>query len=413
MPKINTSVITDKSITKEKLNDELQGKINNIGNLPSLHTNTKDTLVNSINELYNNTVNGKNLVADAIRQKGVSIEGVPSYQQLANAVNELYNRLYNDAVNGKNLVANTIRQKGVNVVDNPTYQDLANAVNELYNRLYNEAVNGKNLVADAIRQKGVSIEGVPSYQQLHDKILQIDGRKEILEKGVNVSLDCPMWLNRVDNAITDNSYSYDFSHMITPFVEANGRDNTTEKPHTFMRSVRGFLGKSLLKMAGNYDNGFVDSVLYSKSSNTVKVKSQIFTHCLISRGYTEYRKPIDCFYILDFNNKKIFVYEREQDIPYNDYTYISNQRGRTTTQIYPNYYITQYTYFWIEKLHLFYQHTTGDKRLVHQQSYTYPLFVNYDNEIFIGIGIEFENSDDNNDIRIHDIFFSPCRITIS
>lgn len=125
MPKINTSVIIDKSITKEKLNDELQGKINNIGNLPSLHTNAKDTLVNSINELYNNTVNGKNLVADTIRQKGVSIEGVPSYQQLANAVNELYNRLYNEAVNGKNLVADAIRQKGVNVGDGvPSYQQL-------------------------------------------------------------------------------------------------------------------------------------------------------------------------------------------------------------------------------------------------------------------------------------------------
>ena len=83
MPKINTSVITDKSITKEKLNDELQGKINNIGNLPSLYTNAKDTLVNSINELYNNTVNGKNLLADAIRQKGIDVgDDTPSYQQL-------------------------------------------------------------------------------------------------------------------------------------------------------------------------------------------------------------------------------------------------------------------------------------------------------------------------------------------
>ena len=90
MPKINTSVITDKSITKEKLNDELQKKINNIGNLHYLHTNDKNTLVNSINEIYNDTVNGKNLVANAIKQKGVTIGGeTPSYQLLHDKILEI------------------------------------------------------------------------------------------------------------------------------------------------------------------------------------------------------------------------------------------------------------------------------------------------------------------------------------
>ena len=90
MPKINNSVITDKSITKEKLNDELQKKINNIGNLHYLRTNDKDTLVNSINEIYNDTVNGKNLVANAIKQKGVTIGGeTPSYQLLHDKILEI------------------------------------------------------------------------------------------------------------------------------------------------------------------------------------------------------------------------------------------------------------------------------------------------------------------------------------
>ena len=330
MPKINTSVITDKSITKEKLNDELQGKINNIGNLPSLRTNVKDTLVNSINELYNDTV------------------------------------------------------------------------------------NGKNLVANAIRQKGVSIGGGPSYQELHDKILQIDGRKEIIEKGINVSLYCPMWEIASRWRPVDQTYEFDFSHMITPLTHKNGHDPEKVEPYTFDSSVRGFLGKALLKIPGNYDSGFIDSILYSKSSNTVKVKSQIYTYYNVSYHptYNEYKKPIDCFYILDFNNKKIFVYEREQDIPYNDYTYISNQRGRTTTQIYPNHYITQYTYFWIDKLQLFYQHETDDEKLIHQGSFTYPLFINYDNEIFIGIRYLGDDSY-TNDHRTYYIIFSPCRLTIS
>ena len=333
MPKINTSVITDKSITKEKLNDELQGKINNIGNLPSLRTNVKDTLVNSINELYNDTV------------------------------------------------------------------------------------NGKNLVADAIRQKGVQIGGGPSYQELHDKILQIDGRKEIIEKGVNVSLYCPMW-EYAWRSVTDQTYEFDFSHVITPLIYKHtkkGDDVKEEIPHEFDKSVRGLLGKSLLKNTENYDSGFVDSILYSKSSNTVKVKSKIFTNYSYYPypDHYYYTDPIDCFYIFEFNNKKISVYEHEQDIPYNDYTYIWNQKGRTTTQIYPNRYITQYTYFWIDKLQLFYQHTTGDERLGHQKSYTYPLFVNYDNEVFIGIGKYTVDPDENNDITVHDIFFSPCRLTIS
>ena len=89
MPKINTSVITDKSITKEKLNDELQGKINNIGTMGSLKTNSKDTLVNSINELFQYVSNGKTLVANAITGKGIDSNGNMSFQQLATNIDKI------------------------------------------------------------------------------------------------------------------------------------------------------------------------------------------------------------------------------------------------------------------------------------------------------------------------------------
>lgn len=63
-----------------------------IGVLTSLKTSKKDSLVNAINELYNNTVNGKKLIADAIRQKGINVgDGVPSYQQLYDWIMSLNN----------------------------------------------------------------------------------------------------------------------------------------------------------------------------------------------------------------------------------------------------------------------------------------------------------------------------------
>ena len=52
MPKVNTPEVSNKSITKNKLSDEVQNSLNSIGQLSTLGTNSKDTLVNSINELF-------------------------------------------------------------------------------------------------------------------------------------------------------------------------------------------------------------------------------------------------------------------------------------------------------------------------------------------------------------------------
>lgn len=60
-----------------------------IGVLTSLKTNSKDSLVNAINELYNNTINGKKLIGQAITQKGVSASGNDTYQVLANKINNI------------------------------------------------------------------------------------------------------------------------------------------------------------------------------------------------------------------------------------------------------------------------------------------------------------------------------------
>ena len=52
MPKVNTPEIANNSITKDKLSEEVQNKLNDIGTLSALRTNSKDNLVNSINELF-------------------------------------------------------------------------------------------------------------------------------------------------------------------------------------------------------------------------------------------------------------------------------------------------------------------------------------------------------------------------
>ena len=63
-----------------------------IGVLTSLKTSKKDSLVNAINELYNNTINGKNLIKQAIEKMGVTFDGgesIPSYQTLHDKILEI------------------------------------------------------------------------------------------------------------------------------------------------------------------------------------------------------------------------------------------------------------------------------------------------------------------------------------
>ena len=87
-------------ITQNELSDSLNKKINDsdtnsklnkqqIGSLPSLRTNSKDTLVNSINELFQYASNGKTLVANAITGKGVQSNSNMTFQQLATNISNI------------------------------------------------------------------------------------------------------------------------------------------------------------------------------------------------------------------------------------------------------------------------------------------------------------------------------------
>ena len=89
MPKVNTPEVTDKSITKGKLSGEVQNSLNSIGTLSALRTNSKDTLVNSINELFQYASNGKTLVANAITGKGVQSNSNMTFQQLATNISNI------------------------------------------------------------------------------------------------------------------------------------------------------------------------------------------------------------------------------------------------------------------------------------------------------------------------------------
>ena len=90
----------DAMITQRELSDSLNKKINDsdtnsklnkqqIGSLPSLRTNSKDTLVNSINELFQYASNGKTLVANAITGKGIASNGNMTFQQLATNISNI------------------------------------------------------------------------------------------------------------------------------------------------------------------------------------------------------------------------------------------------------------------------------------------------------------------------------------
>ena len=66
MPKINTPEILNKSITKDKLSDEVQNKLNDIGTLSALRTNSKDNLVKAINEVFQSGTNKLSNIISAL-----------------------------------------------------------------------------------------------------------------------------------------------------------------------------------------------------------------------------------------------------------------------------------------------------------------------------------------------------------
>ena len=88
------SNIKDLSITMNKLTQDIQNILNNpqdkrVGNMSLLKTSKKDTLVNSINELFQSASNGKTLVANAITGKGVQSNSNMTFQQLATNISNI------------------------------------------------------------------------------------------------------------------------------------------------------------------------------------------------------------------------------------------------------------------------------------------------------------------------------------
>ena len=92
-------------ITQGELDTALNKKVNDsdtnsklarqqIGSLSSLRTNSKDTLVNSINELFQYASNGKTLVANAITGKGVQSNSNMTFQQLATNISNIKTGTY-------------------------------------------------------------------------------------------------------------------------------------------------------------------------------------------------------------------------------------------------------------------------------------------------------------------------------
>lgn len=88
------SNIKDLTITMNKLSQDIQNILNNpqdkrVGNMSLLKTSSKDTLVNSINELFQYASNGKTLVANAITGKGIESNSNMTFQQLATNISNI------------------------------------------------------------------------------------------------------------------------------------------------------------------------------------------------------------------------------------------------------------------------------------------------------------------------------------
>lgn len=76
-------------VSYQKLNEEIDKVDTKMGDLSSLSTTSKTSLVSAINETFTNVSNGKSLVASAITDKGISTSSDATFQTMATNISNI------------------------------------------------------------------------------------------------------------------------------------------------------------------------------------------------------------------------------------------------------------------------------------------------------------------------------------
>ena len=157
---VDTTNIVNGSVTMDKLSNDVKQAIENasnidlsgyakktdVGNLPSLQTNAKDSLVDAVNELFQSANNGKQIIADAI---GSPLSSDDTFAAMGNSINTL-------TTNFRNALA----LKGVNAPGDK-FETLINRIDEIVqsgNVLNNQVmVSGEYTVTTATQDLTVEI----------------------------------------------------------------------------------------------------------------------------------------------------------------------------------------------------------------------------------------------------------------
>lgn len=76
-------------VSYQKLNEEIDKVDTKMGDLSSLSTTSKSSLVSAINETFTNVSNGKTLIASAITDKGISTSSDATFQTMATNISNI------------------------------------------------------------------------------------------------------------------------------------------------------------------------------------------------------------------------------------------------------------------------------------------------------------------------------------
>ena len=76
-------------VTKQYVDNQDTEINNKIGNLSNLGTNDKSNIVNAFNEVFQNVDNGKDLIASAITDKGVTTSKNATFETMANNISSI------------------------------------------------------------------------------------------------------------------------------------------------------------------------------------------------------------------------------------------------------------------------------------------------------------------------------------
>ena len=138
---------------------------NNLGDVSTLQTTNKGSVVDAINEVFQSANNGKELIANAI---GEPLSSEDTFSAMSDKINDM-----------KSDLKQVLTDEGVSVSNIDTMASLITKVDSEFTKDNNEILNMKNDLLNTLLEKGVNVNSQNTYKELLENLSTLN----VISKG--------------------------------------------------------------------------------------------------------------------------------------------------------------------------------------------------------------------------------------